>query len=345
SGRVLYEHLLEKLKEAAVLAGVRSSDLHVLDPAQIPTRPANPNVPLYVGFGALAGLFLGLVSTFVIETMDRAIRDVEEIETTTYVPVLGVIPDASLTPRTGLKHWLTASMREGRSGAAQNALLLSLRNSAVGEDFRSVRTSLLLSRPDEPAKIIMVTSGMALEGKSFTSLNLAAALACNGGRMLLVDADLRRGTLSSVLNQHSGIGLSQVLLREIDPAAAYTQIEDLPGLKFMPAGNSPRHPSELMGSQQRIAMIESWRKQFDYVLIDTPPVMAVTDAAVLSPKVDAVIVVVRSGFTNWRLIHRTIRLLRDVQVARLGVLVNSVDVRSPEYYHYAGFYGDNRYQN
>ena len=345
SGRVLYEHLLEKLKEADVLAGLRSSDLHVLDPAQIPTRPATPNVLLYLGFGALAGLFLGLVSVFVVETMDRTIRDAREIETTTYVPVLGLIPRARLIPRTGLKHWLTTSIWEARNGAAQNTLLLSLRNSAVAEAFRSVRTSLLLSRPDEPAKIIMITSGMAQEGKSFASLNLAAALVCNGSKVLLVDADLRHETLSTVLNQHSGIGLSQALLCDVDPAAAYTHIDNVPGLTFLPAGNCPRHPAELLGSRQMTAMIESWRQQFDYVLIDTPPAMLVTDAVALSPKVDAVIVVVRFGVTNRLSISRTIRLLRDVQAARLGVLVNVVDVRSPEYYHYSGFYGDDGYHN
>jgi polysaccharide biosynthesis transport protein len=345
SGRVLYEHLLEKLKEAGVLAGLHSNEIHVLDPAVIPSRPAKPNVPLYLGAGALAGLFFGLVGVFVVETMDRTIRDVGEIETTTYVPVLGVIPHAALVPTTGLKYWLNAPMREARDGVSQDALLLSLRNAAVAEAFRSVRTNLLLSRLDEAAKVLMVTSGMAKEGKSFASLNLAAAFACNGGKVLLVDADLRRGTLSMVVNRRSGAGLSQVLLRELAPSAAYMQIDDIPGLTFMPAGPCPHHASELLGSQQMNALIESWRKQFDYVLIDTPPAMSVTDAVVLSRKVDAVIVVVRFAVTNRPSIHRTIRLLRDVQVAPLGVLVNAMDVRSPEYYHYSGFYGEDEHLN
>jgi succinoglycan biosynthesis transport protein ExoP len=345
SGRALYEQLLGKLKEADVLAGLRSSELHVLDPAQIPTRPVKPNVLLYLASGAMAGLFLGLVSAFVVETMDRTIRDVGEIETTTNVRVLGVIPHARLVPRTGLKHWLTAPMPEASNLAAQNALPLSLRNSAIAEAFRSMRSFFLLSRSGAPPKIIMTTSGMAQEGKSFASLNLAAAFACNGGKVLLVDADFRRQTLSRVLNQHSGIGLSEVLSGDTDPAAAYTQIDDVPGLRFMSAGNCPRHPSELLGSQQMTALIETWRKQFDHVLIDTPPAMPVTDAVVLSPKVDAVIVVVRFAVSNRMSICRTIRLLRDVQVARLEVLVNAVDVRSPEYYHYSGSYGDDGYHN
>jgi succinoglycan biosynthesis transport protein ExoP len=339
SSRVLYEHLLEKLKEADVLAGLRSSELHVLDPAVIPSRPARPNVPLYLGLGALAGLFFGLVIVFVVETMDRTIRDVGAIETTTYVPVLGVIPHAALTARTGLKRWLNAPTREARNGAAQEALLLSLRNAAVAEAFRSVRTNLLLPRLDEPTRVLMVTSGMPQEGKSFVSLNLAASFAYNGGKVLLVDADLRRGTLSLAINRRSRIGLSQVLLEDLDPSAAYTQIDDVPGLTFMASGHCPHHASELLGSEQMDALIESWRKQFDYVLIDTPPAMPVTDAVVLSRKVDAVIVVARFAVTNQPCIHRTLRLLRDVQVAPLGVVLNAMDVRSPEYYQYSGFYG------
>jgi succinoglycan biosynthesis transport protein ExoP len=358
SNRVLYEHLLEKLNEAGVLAGLRSSALHVLDPAQVPTLPARPNVPLYLGLGVLAGLFLGLVSVFVVEAMDHTVRDVGKIETTTYVPVLGVIPDARLVPKTGLKHLLKASMPDP-SEAAQPALLSSLHNAAVAEAFRTVRTSLLLSPPDAPSKVLVVTSGMPQEGKSFVSLNLAVAFAHNDCKVLLVDADLRCGTLSSVLEARAGIGLSDILRKLRNPgsdltanqilcgdlcaSSPYRQIGDVPGLTFMPAGDCPHHASELLGSQQMSALIEYWRKHFDYVLIDTPPAVPVTDAVVLSRKVDAVIVAVRFAVTSQPCIVRTIRLFRDVQAARIGVLVNAMDVRSPEYYQYSGFPGAEQY--
>ena len=353
SGRVLYEHLLEKLKEAGVLAGLHSSALHVLDPAKVPTVAARPNVPLYLGFGGLAGLFLGLLSVFVAEAVDRSMRDVRAIEITTHWPVLGVIPDARLIPKAGLKT-LKASTREAPKGA-RDVLLLGFGNPAVAEAFRAVRTSLLLSRLDESSKVLMVTSGMPQEGKSFVSLNLAAAFSCNRARVLLVDADLRRGTLSRVLNQHTAIGLSdvvggipkidshlsssQTLLGDLEPSAAYRQIEEVPGLTFMPAGECSHHACEFLGSQQMSTIIESWRDQFDYVVIDTPPAVPVTDAVVLSRKVDSVIVVVRFAVTTQPCIQRTIRLLRDVQAPRPGVLVNAMDLRSPEFYHYYGFYG------
>jgi succinoglycan biosynthesis transport protein ExoP len=131
----------------------------------------------------------------------------------------------------------------------------------------------------------------------------------------------------------------------LDASAAYRQIDDIPGLTFMPAGDCSRDASELLGSHQMSAIVESWRDQFDYVLIDTPPILPLTDAVVLSRKVDAAIVVVRFAVTSQPCIQRTIRLLRDVQAPRLGMLINAMDRRSPEYYQYSGFYGGYDYGN
>jgi Mrp family chromosome partitioning ATPase len=124
-----------------------------------------------------------------------------------------------------------------------------------------------------------------------------------------------------------------------DFSAAYRQIEKVPGLTFMPAGDCSQNACDLLGSEQMSAIIESWRDQFDYILIDTPPAVPVTDAVVLSRKVDSVIVVVRFAVTSQPCIERTIRLLKDVQAPRPGVIVNAMDLQSPEYYHYFGFYG------
>src|SRR5215469_3651011 len=178
----------------------------------------------------------------------------------------------------------------------------------------------------------MITSGMPQEGKSFVSLNLAAAFTYNGAKVLLVDADLRRGTLSRVLNQRAGKGLSDVLrgvsktgshlssgeklFGDLDLSAAYRQIDEVPGLTFLSAGDCSHPAYEFLGSEQMSAIIENWRDQFDYVLIDTPPAVPVTDAVVLSRKVDAVVVVVRFAVSSQPCIQRTIRLLRDVQAPR-----------------------------
>jgi succinoglycan biosynthesis transport protein ExoP len=340
SSRELYDHLLGKLKEAGVLAGLHSSQLQVVDPARVPILPARPNVPIYLGLGALAGMVLGVFGVFIADSMDHTMRDLGDIETSTYAPVLGIVPDATLFPVTGQKHSLKSGAAK-RPDGPHKALILGLYNSAVAEAFRAVRTSLLLSEPDASRNVFMITSGMSQEGKTFTSINLAAALACNGSKVLLVDADMRRGTLSRVLNQQSGTGLSDLLL-EGENQDAYRQIRDVPGLTFVPAGTCPRGPAELLGSPQMTSLIEEWRRLFTYVLIDTPPVLPVTDAVVLSPNVDSVIVVVRFAATTREAVVRTVRLLNDVQAPRVRVLVNAMDFRSPDY-RYAGAYGDNGY--
>jgi capsular exopolysaccharide synthesis family protein len=339
SSRELYDNLSRKLKEAGVLAGLRSSELNVVDPAAVPARPSKPRVPLYLAFGVLSGLALGVGCAFVTDAADRTVRDPDEVEAVTRVPVLGIIPQAELVagnrkalPKANTQKRVRDALQEAR------ARLVGPSNSLVAEAFRTVRTSLLLSAPGGPAKVVMITSSLPQEGKSFSALNLASVLAQTGGRVLLVDADLRRGSLSRFIRRCTGTGLSHVLRGSPD-AAAYRQIEEIPGLIFMPAGACPESPSELLGSQRMADLINVWRQQFDYVVIDTSPVIPVTDAVVLSPYVDGVIMVVRFAVTNRQSMMRTIRVLQNANAQCLGVLVNAMDVHSADYYHYSGAYG------
>jgi capsular exopolysaccharide synthesis family protein len=227
---------------------------------------------------------------------------------------------------------------------------MSAQDSAVSEAFRSLRTSLLLSPRGQSAKIFMITSSMPQEGKTFSTLNLASVLAQMGGKVLLVDADLRRATLSRALKQRSAAGLSQLLLGTAD-REVYRQVPEIPGLTFLPAGTMasakplfcPPRPSELLACPRMAELIRGWRQEFSYVLIDTPPVLPVTDAVVLSPNVDAVIVVARFAATNRQSIARAIRVLKDAQARCSGILVNAMDVHSPDYYHYCGTYGYDGY--
>ncbi len=339
SNRTLYDNLLQKLKEAGVLAGLRSSEPNVVDQAAVPARPSKPKVKLYLAFGLLAGLTLGVACAFIVDAADRTVRDPDEVEAATHVPVLGIIPQAELVagdrkalPKGNGQHCLGGATQEAR------ARLVGLSNSPVAEAFRAVRTSLLLSSSGVPAKVVMITSSLPQEGKSFSALNLASVLAQNGGRVLLVDADLRLGSLSKVMKRCTGIGLSHILQGSPD-APAYRQVEEIPGLVFMPAGPCPESPSELLGSQRMAELIKLWREQFSYVVIDTPPVIPVTDAVVLSPNVDGVLMVVRFAVTNRQSMLRTIRVLQNAQAECLGVVVNAMDVHSADYHHYSGAYG------
>jgi succinoglycan biosynthesis transport protein ExoP len=346
ANRELYQRLTQKLKEAGVLAGLRSSDINIVDPAAPPASPSKPNVPLYLVLGALLGTTVGVASAFLCDTMDSSLRNPEEIETTTHVPVLGVIPRAESSTGKRRKD-LNGKKRFSRNGSASgeaNVLdtLLSSQKSVVVEAFRAVRTSLLLSRPDNPGKVFMITSALPHEGKTYSSLNLASAFAQNGGKVLLVDADLRRGTLSRDLKQSSAFGLSHILSHD-SAAGAYRQIDEIPGLTFLGAGATPPNPAESLGSKKMAALVERWRQEFDFVLIDSAPILAVTDAVALSPSVDGVIVIVRFAVSTRQSIIRAIRVLSDVKAECFGVLVNAMDIRSSDYYYYSGSYGYHGY--
>jgi capsular exopolysaccharide synthesis family protein len=338
SNRELYERLLQRVKEAGVVAGLHSNDVNVVSPALTPDNPANPNIPLYLAFGGLSGLLLGIACACLSETMDCTLRNLEDIEAKTSVPLLGIIPRERLNSNDPTKGESRLASK-GTGGMNRLKLLVSSEQSMIAESFRALRTSLLLSRPDLSSKVIMVTSGLPSEGKTFTSLNLAATLAQNGSKVLLVDADFRHGSLSKNLQKDGRVGLAEVLAQDFgdDP---FHQVKEVPGLTFIGAGTCPSYTAELLGSKKMAAAIRRWREKFDFVVIDTPPVLALTDAIVLSPNVDTVVLVVRFAVSTRQSIERVIRTFRDVQVECRGVIVNGMDVNSTDYFQYSGAYGD-----
>lgn len=342
SSRRLYQHLLEEVKEAGVLAGLHSSDLHVVDQAAVPLLPAKPKVPLYIAAGMVSGILLGIICVFVVEVTDRTVRDVGEIEARTFVAVLGVIPQAGKLSGTATQPRLS-SRTTSILNAPVHSALRALDDPAVAEAFRSLRTSLLLSRPETLAQVFLVTSGLQQEGKTFTSFHLAVALARKETRVLLIDADMRRGTLSRALNKKSEVGLSHVLLGEASIESACQEVKEIRGLTFMSAGRSDASAAELLESARMTDLLRNCRDRFTHIVIDTPPVLMVTDAVVLAPRVDAVLVVARFAETNREAMARTMRVLQSVHPARIGILLNRMDLRSPEYYCYSGSRGYGEY--
>lgn len=211
-------------------------------------------------------------------------------------------------------------------------------SSQLAEAFRALRTSLLLSNVDSPPKTILVTSALPQEGKSTTSMNLAIALVQQGSRVLLIDGDLRRPTLHSRLKITSPT-LTGVLATRNGDRPKITQHPDVPGLFFLPAGSKPPFPAEALASERMKELLSTWREEFDFVVIDSPPLLSVTDGVMLSRSADAVLLVVRSEQTTRQSLVRARELLRRAQASQVGVLVNDVDVNSPDYYQNYGYYG------
>src|SRR5579872_5434525 len=332
SSRDLYDGLLKKLKEAGIMAGLKSSNINIVDQASQPIEPVEPNIPLNIALGLMGGLLGGVALAFVVENIDNSIRTPQDIESYCQLPSLGVIPSATLNGN---------QSKALARGERQFILPVTMehRNSGSAEAFRALRTSLLLSSPGAPPQVIMVTSAMMQEGKSFNSLNLAVVLAQTGQKVLLVDSDMRRPAVHRYLGIPLGSGLSACLAGTQTADEAPLAIEQIPGLHVVTAGHMPPYPSEMLASEAMPQLVQRWREQFRHIVIDTPPVLAVTDAVVCARIADVVVLIARSEKTGRQSLIRTRDILRKVRANIAGVVVNDLSFNSVEYRQYYGHYG------
>jgi polysaccharide biosynthesis transport protein len=320
--RSLYEDLLKRLKEAGILEGLKSSNITVVDPGRVPSKPSKPNVPLYMVIALAGGFLLGCCGALVVDTLDNKISGFADMEQALGQPVLGVLPFA------GELHKISEKP-------------LKKTQSVYIEAMRALRTSLMLWQSNAPPKVLLVTSSIAGEGKSTTSIHLAGVLAQYGHRVLLVDADLRRGTLRTRLNLARGQGLSAMVSGQWS-GAAIPHFEGLANLDVLQAGQAPPNPSELLGSAAMRACLEKWRTEYDFVVLDGPPVLPVTDGVLLNAQVDATLLVARAGMTEKPQLKRSFRMLNRDGGHLVGVVLNGLRPQDESYY---GYYGYHRYDN
>src|ERR1022692_4953199 len=338
SNRTLYEGLLEKLKEAGVTAGLRSNNFRIINAARVPTAPSEPNIPRNLSFALVLGVISGVGMAFILESMDNSVRTPEQATALSALPSLGMIPLGSKSSGsrgpTGKRLALTAASKE-----VVETVTLVRPQSQMAESYRALRTSLLLSNLGAPPKVIMVTSARPQEGKTTTSINTAIVLAQKGVRVLLVDGDLRRPSVHKTLGMGPRSGLSNVLTGSATAEQTITTSPILPNLFIMPAGTPPPNPAELLASSNMRDLLAELRGMYDHIVIDTPPTLSVTDAVVLSPRADATILVIRSGQTTKQALRRARDILMQVNAHVAGVLLNAVDLTSPDYYYYYEYQG------
>jgi exopolysaccharide transport family protein len=344
SNRTLYEGLLEKLKEAGVTAGLRSNNIRPVDLARVPTEPSEPNIPRNLSFALALGLSTGIGLAFLLEGIDNTVRTPEQAQAISALPSLGMIPLGSRhsTDSNGRQRLSVASSKEVVELVTQ-----SRPQSQMAESYRALRTSLLLTSLGAPPKVILVTSALPQEGKTTTSINCAIVLAQKGTRVLLIDADLRRPSIHKTLGMGPRIGLSNVLTGNATLQQAIVRSTILPSLFVLPAGTPPPNPAELLASTNMKDVLAELREQYDHIVVDTPPTLSVTDAVVMSTRADAVVLVIRSGQTTKQALRRSRELLSQVNARVAGVLLNAVDLSSPDYYYYyeyQGKYGHRYYQ-
>jgi capsular exopolysaccharide synthesis family protein len=335
--RQLYEGLLQKLKEAGVAAGLKSNNFRIVDRANPPSVPIEPNIPRNLMFALVLGLASGVGLAFLLEGLDSTVRTTEQAQMISGLPSLGMIPLNSKSSREGPK---TRRLVIASSKEAVELVTQVRPQSQMAESYRALRTSLLLSNLGAPPKVIMITSALPQEGKTTTSMNCAVVLAQKkGARVLLIDADLRRPSVHKNLGMGPHSGLSNVLTGSTTLDLAITQTSVLPNLDVLAAGTPPPNPAELLASSNMRDMLAELRGQYDHIVIDTPPSLSVTDAVVLSPRADAVVLVIRSGQTTKTALRRSRDILMQVNAKVVGVLLNAVDLSSPDYYYYYEYQG------
>ena len=324
----LYNDLQKQIREAGVVVSLRTPTADAIDLATLPTKIADPNVSLVLALSLICGVGLGTGLAFCAENSDEIVREPEEFETLTTIPLFGVIPHIKMKSRKADK---------GQRKSAQTAMTVLQRpQSMEAEAFRALRTSLQLASPGSPSKVVLIASSLPGEGKTTISINLAVALSRQGERVLLVDGDLRADTPGTETNVATDSGLSRSLAGVEDWREAIQSPPGAPNLCFLPAGKRLPNNTELLGSPRMKQFLDLWRAEFDHVIIDSPPILLVTDAVLISQWVDVVLLVSRIGITPRSALRTVTEVLRTANSEITGRIVNDISVTGNRYgYGYA----------
>ena len=337
SNKLLYDGLLQKLKEAGITAGLRSSNIRVVDPALAPTSPSRPQRARNILLGFLVGLVGGVGLALFREYLDNTVKSPDDIESLAGLPSLAVVP----TLPGVVAHRSRLSQQEQTALAPRVEMLSHVQpKSQISEAFRALRTSLLLSQADHPPQVILVTSALPREGKTTAAVNLAVTFAQLGDRTLVMDSDLRKPGIRRALNLTIGkeVGLSSYLAGVSSLDECMFPHPTITNLTALTTGPIPPSPADLLSGHRMREGIAELRRRFKFIVIDSPPVMAATDAVILSALTDGVLLVVRSGETPKEAFTRTRDLLLAVKCHILGVVLNAVDSSAPDYYYSYRYY-------
>jgi polysaccharide biosynthesis transport protein len=341
SGNDLYEDLLKKLKEAGVVASLKAATVDVIDPATLPTKPVEPKIPLVLALSTFFGLGAGIALAFAAESLDNLIRSPDEVEILTGVPLFGTIPHVKLGREKSNGQGLLPMGERPR----QDSLVALLQpNSHASEAFRSLRTALLLASAGKPPKTVLIASAVPGEGKTMVSMNIAAMLAQRGARVLLVDADLRRGQIAARSSTPKNLGLSGALTGAVDWHDVVASLPDAPNLFVLQAGGRPPNSAELLGSSQMRQVLEQCKAEYDHVVIDSAPCLIVTDAVLIAQETDVVLLVSRIAVTPRGNLRRASELLQCGDGHVTGIVANDVPIGA-SYYGYGYGYGYGKYES
>ncbi|MFQ5674109.1 MAG: GumC family protein [Nitrospinales bacterium] len=346
SNKRVYDVLLKRLKETGVYAKSNESNIRIVDPAEVPVKPVKPRLKLNIALAGALGLFGGVFLVFFMESLDKTVRTQEDVESKIQIPFLGAV-----------------GLFDGKDEAsvASNDV-----NAKRSEDFRILRTNILHAAPDNPKKVLMVSSSVPGEGKTTTVSKLGVTFAQLEKKVLMIDADLRKSRLHKIFGANPQPGLSEYLADENDLKSVVHQTR-VKGLSIIPRGVFTPYSAEILSSKKFKNLLVTASAYFDIVLLDTPPVLQISDASIVAKYCDGIVFVVKSGGTDIGLVQRALHQLatpttemiargneddeKDLRVVSsatskvLGVVLNMVDYKKDGYYYsyygkqYKGYYG------
>lgn len=340
TNKELYNGLLQRLKETGISANLTTSNIQVLDRAEVPQAPFKPNKKRNILLALIVGLFGGIGLAFFAEYLDNTIKTPEDVEKKMYLPSLGLVP----------LHVLDQRKKDAKAAAPKNQKNLPVEyishldgKSQLSEAYSNIRTFLLFSSAGKPPKVMMVTSPRRGEGKTTTSLNTAISLTKSDARVIIIDADMRRPRLHKIFKVSNTSGLSSFLSGNEEFGKSLVRKTNIPGLDVITSGPLPPNPAELLSSYRLRDLLDGLYPLYTYIIIDTPPVLGLADAPIMSTQTDGVILVVRSGETPRDAAQQARKVLESVNAKVLGVVLNAINDTNLKYGYYS--YYQYYYQN
>ncbi len=321
ASRLIYEFFLNRLKETSVQEGIQQADSRVLSRAVVPLNPSAPRRSLVIGLSMILGLMFGSAIVLFREFTQNTFREASELENRTGYTVIGQVPAIPARRRKNVLKYLTDKP-----------------TSAAAEAIRNLRTSVLLSNVDNPPKIIMSTSSIPQEGKTTQSMALALNLTGLGKRVLLIEGDIRRRIFSQYFDVREKQGLLSVLSGDISLQDAVTFV-DMLGADVLVGEKAKTNAADIFSSDRFAMMLETAREQYDYVIVDTPPVLAVPDARIIGRHVDAIIYTVKWDSTSHRQVREGLKAFEDVNLRVSGLVLGQINARGMKRYGYGDSYG------
>ncbi|MBM4272330.1 MAG: polysaccharide biosynthesis tyrosine autokinase [Deltaproteobacteria bacterium] len=331
SAKEMYDLLIKRFKEASLTEDIKTGNIRVVDPAEVPKSPVKPKKTQNILLALVVGLSLGVGLAFFLEYLDNTVKTPEEIKHYFNIPFLGPIPA------------IASDQGDGNPGnpvvrkPEEDLVTINLPKSSASESYRGIRTSIQFSSANSTPRVILVSSSGPAEGKTITAANLAITMAQAGNKVAILDCDMRRPRIHRLFNIVKDRGLSNVLVGncEVHEAILHTEV---PNVDIIPSGPIPPNPSEILGSPQMVSLVEHLKNDYERIIIDSPPISAVTDAVILSQYVDGVLLVIRAGETPREIVRNGISQLQSVNARILGAVLNDVEMGRDTYYYYQYYY-------